>query len=79
MKCRYYQKIFSINIIFRLLSNITSKDRKKSDVFSLVPYITKDSDIKFDPENREKMRKTEIERQKCMLLQEIFLIIYNSD
>ena len=38
---------------------------QKEDVLSLMPYIRRDSEIDFDPQNREKMRKTEMERQKC--------------
>lgn len=41
---------------------------KKEDVLSLMPYLRRDSEIDFDPQNREKIRKTEMERQKCKLL-----------
>jgi len=46
------------------MANMT-EPRKGEDVLALMPYIRRDSDINFDPQNREKMRKTEMERQKC--------------
>jgi hypothetical protein len=30
--------------------------QKKEDILSLMPYIRKDTDIDFNPENREKIR-----------------------
>lgn len=30
-----------------------------------MPYIRRDAEIDFNPEMREKIRKTEMERQKC--------------
>jgi len=48
---------------YRVISNFLDEP-KQEDVLSMMPYIRRDSDIDFDPQNREKMRKTEMERQK---------------
>jgi len=39
-------------------------EQKKEDMLSLMPYLRRDSEKNFDPLNREKIRKAEIERQK---------------
>jgi len=40
------------------------EEQTKEDVLSLMPYLRRDSDMNFDPLNREKMRKIEMEKQK---------------
>ena len=47
------------------MASMGEQPKKGEDVLALMPYIRRDSDINFDPQNREKMRKTEMERQKC--------------
>jgi len=62
-KCEFFFKVFYEYNHFRVISNFM-EEPKHEDVLSMMPYIRRDSDIDFDPQNREKMRKTEMERQK---------------
>ena len=43
---------------------MAQEETKREDVLSLMPYIRRDAEIDFNPEMREKIRKTEMERQK---------------
>jgi hypothetical protein len=46
---------------------LAGDDDHKEDILSLMPYIKKDTDIDFNPENRERIKQIELEKRRSKL------------
>lgn len=60
--CKHNEIAWFNTVLYRM--PMAQEEAKREDVLSLMPYIRRDAEIDFNPEMREKIRKTEMERQK---------------